>query len=156
MGLSRSIPAHADRAVRDRGAGQTAGVVFIKESAVTRFLIRWFINGIALYVASRLVSGIIVEGGWPVIVGVALVFGLVNALLRPLLKVLTCPLIILTLGLFTLVVNALMLLLTSWIAAQLGLGFRVDGFWPAFLGGLVISIVSFLLSLVLVDKDHRK
>ena len=124
---------------------------------MARFLIRWFINGIALYVASRLVSsGIKVEGGWPVIVGVALLFGLVNALLRPLLKVLTCPLIIVTLGLFTLVVNALMLLLTSWIAGQLGLGFHVDGFWPAFVGGLVISIVSFLLSLVLVDKDHRK
>jgi putative membrane protein len=79
---------------------------------------------------------------------VAAVFGLVNVALRPLLALLTCPLIILTLGLFGLVINALMLLLTAQIAASLGVQFTVDGFWPAVLGGLVISIVSLILTIL--------
>jgi len=119
-------------------------------------LLRWLINGVALYVASQLVSGITVEGGWQVLLVMALIFGLVNALIGPVLKVLTCPLIILTLGLFTLVINALMLWLSSWIAGRLGVGFHVSGFLPAFWGGLVISVVSFVLSLVLIDKDDRR
>ncbi len=117
-------------------------------------LLRWIINAIALAVAATLVSGIHVDGGWLVLALVALIFGLVNALIRPLVTLLTCPLIILTLGLFTLVINAAMLLLASWIAGLLGIGFTVDGFWPAFWGGLVISIVSFILSLV-VHEGHE-
>jgi len=77
---------------------------------------------------------------------VALVFGVINATLRPLTKVLTFPLILLTLGLFALVVNGLMLWLTSSLSASLGLGFHVSGFWPAFFGALVVSVVSALLS----------
>lgn len=84
---------------------------------------------------------------------VALLFGLVNFLVKPIVKVLTFPLFILTLGLITLVVNALMLLLTSWLADKLDLSFHVDGFWTAVLGGLIISVVSWALNVVLPDED---
>ncbi|NGO13187.1 phage holin family protein [Streptomyces sp. HC44] len=84
---------------------------------------------------------------------VALIFGLVNFLVKPVVKVLTFPLFILTLGLITLVINALMLLLTSWLADKLDLSFHVEGFWTAVLGGLIISIVSWALNVVLPDKD---
>ncbi|MGW3653174.1 phage holin family protein [Streptomyces sp. GQFP] len=84
---------------------------------------------------------------------VALLFGLVNFLVKPILQVLTFPLFILTLGLITLVVNALMLLLTSWLADKFDLSFHVDGFWTAVLGGLIISIVSWALHIVLPDED---
>ncbi len=118
-------------------------------------LLRWIINAIALAVAATLVSGIHVDGGWLVLALVALIFGLVNALIRPVVTLLTCPLIILTLGLFTLIINAVMLLLASWIAGLLGIGFTVDGFGPAFWGALVISIISFVLSLV-VHEGHEE
>ena len=111
-------------------------------------LIRLIINGIALYVATRLVPGLTFDGQWTTIAIVAFIFGLVNALVRPLLEVLTCPLVILTLGLFTFVINALMLLLTGWIADQFGLGFHVGGFVSALVGALVVSVVSFVLTLV--------
>ena len=119
-------------------------------------LLRWIINAIALAVAATFVSGIHVDGGWLVLALVALIFGLVNALIRPVVALLTCPLIILTLGLFTLVINAAMLLLASWIAGLLRIGFAVDGFWPAFWGGLVISIVSIILSMIVHEgHDHE-
>jgi putative membrane protein len=117
-------------------------------------LLRWIINAVALAVAATFVSGIHVDGGWLVLALVALIFGLVNALIRPVVTLLTCPLIILTLGLFTLVINAAMLLFASWIAGLLGIGFAVDGFWPAFWGGLVISIVSFVLSMIVHEGHH--
>jgi putative membrane protein len=83
--------------------------------------------------------------------------GLVNAILRPLLKLLTCPLILLTLGLFTLVINAFTLWLSSQIAVNwFQVGFYVDGFWAAFLGGLVVSIVSLILSVILIDRDEKR
>lgn len=82
---------------------------------------------------------------------VALVFGVVNFLVKPLVKLLTLPLFVLTLGLFTLVVNALMLMLTSWLAERMALGFHVEGFWTAVLGGLIISVVSWALNVVLPD-----
>jgi putative membrane protein len=115
-------------------------------------LIRWLINALALGVAAMLLPGIRVDGGWQVLAVAALIFGLVNALIRPLVAVLTCPLIIVTLGLFTLVINAVMLLLASWLANQVGVGFTVDGFWTALLGGLIISLVSAALSLLLRDS----
>jgi putative membrane protein len=118
-------------------------------------LLRWMINAIALGVAATLVRGIYVDGGWQVLALTALIFGLVNALIRPLVTLLTCPLIILTLGLFTLVVNAGMLLLASWFAGLMGIGFAVDGFWPALWGGLIISIVSATLTMVLRDERDR-
>ena len=111
------------------------------------FLLRLLINAAALWVAIQLVDGIEHRGSWWSLLFVALVFGLLNASIRPLLKLLSLPLIILTLGLFIFVINALMLLLTAWVSGQLDLGFYVDGFWDAFVGGLIISIVSFLLSL---------
>ncbi len=118
-------------------------------------VIRWIINAVALAVAANFVAGIQVDGGWQVLAITALIFGLVNALIRPLVTLLTCPLIILTLGLFTLIVNAGMLLLASWLARLLGVGFSVSGFWPAFWGGLIISIVSAVLSVVLKDRRKR-
>ena len=120
-------------------------------------LIRLIINAVALYVATRLVPGLFFDGDWTTIAIVAFIFGLVNALVRPLLTLLTCPLLILTLGLFTLIINALMLLLTGWIADQFGLGFHVTGFVPALVGALVVSIVSFVLTLILhEDDDHNR
>ena len=121
-----------------------------------KLVLRWLINGVALYVADRLVPGIYAEGGWQVLAVMAIIFGLVNALISPILKFLTCPLIMLTLGLFTLVINALMLQLASWLGRQFGLGFYVAGFWPAFWGALVISVVSFVLTMLIVDEDKEK
>ena len=83
----------------------------------------------------------------------ALIFGVVNFLVKPVVKLLSLPLLILTLGLFTLVVNALMLLLTSWLADQFDLSFHVDGFWTAVVGGLIISVVSWALNVILPDGD---
>jgi putative membrane protein len=123
---------------------------------VRKLILRWLINGVALYVAAELVRGIDVKGGWLALAIMALIFGLVNALIRPILKLLTCPLIIVTLGLFTLVINALMLELASWLGRQFGLGFYVAGFWPAFWGALVISVVSFVLNLLIGGDEKEK
>jgi len=121
-----------------------------------RLLLRWLINAVALYVAAELVPGIQTDGGWQVLLLMALIFGLVNALVRPILKFLTCPLIMLTLGLFTLVINALMLQLASWLGRQLDLGFYVKNLWAAILGALVISVVSFVLTMIIGDDDKDK
>ena len=118
-----------------------------------KFVLRWLVNAVALYVAARIVPGIELGDNVVVVLGVALVFGLVNALIRPLLKLLTCPLIILTLGLFTLVINAVMLLLTSALSRAVGLTFFVDGFWPAFWGALIVSLVSLAITFLL-REDH--
>ena len=118
-----------------------------------RFLLRLLINAAALWVAVRIVPGITYEGGTLPFLGVALVFGLVNAFIRPILKLLTLPIIFLTLGLFALVINGLMLWLTSALATALGLNFHVEGCWTAILGALVVSIVSALLSVFLADAD---
>ena len=118
---------------------------------MTKFILRWLINAIALYLAIRFVPGITFGGGWIGLLWLALIFGLVNAFLRPLLQVLTCPLILLTLGLFTLLINMLMLKVTEWIGNAFGLGLAIDGFWPLLLGSLVISIVSMVMSLIFKD-----
>ena len=122
------------------------------------FLVKTIANAGALAVAVWLLDKITLTGGGTgekavTLIVVALVFGLVNMVVKPIVQVLTFPLFILTLGLFTLVVNALMLLLTSWVADKLDLSFHVDGFWTAVLGGLIISIVSWALHLVLPDAD---
>ena len=111
------------------------------------FIIRLLVNAAALWVATRIVPGVTFDGGVVPFLGVALLFGVINATLRPLAKILTFPLILLTLGIFALVVNGLMLWLTSSLSSTLGLGFHVSGFWAAFFGALVTSIVSALLSL---------
>jgi putative membrane protein len=116
------------------------------------FLIRLLINTVALWVAIRVVSGITYTGSPAALLLVALVFGVLNAFVRPVLKLLTFPLFILTLGLFTLLLNAFMLWLTSAVSGSLELGFHVSGFGAAFWGALVISIVSIVLS-ILVKGD---
>ncbi len=118
------------------------------------FLIRVLINAVALWVATQIVPGILISGQNYILtlLIVAVIFGLVNAVIKPILALLTCPIYVLTLGLFTLVVNALMLLLTSAISGAVGLNFQVDGFWAALIGALVISIVSFILSLFIHEE----
>jgi putative membrane protein len=122
------------------------------------FVVKTIANAGALAVAVWLLDKITLTGdstGKKVgtLIIVALIFGLVNFLVKPVVKLLSLPLLILTLGLFTLVVNALMLLLTSWLADQLDLSFHVEGFWTAVLGGLIISVVSWALHVVLPDED---
>ncbi len=119
-------------------------------------ILRLVVNAIALYVATlpQLNIGVTFDGEWWKIAIVAFIFGLVNAIIRPILKLLTCPLILLTLGLFTLVINALMLWLTAWISTNVfSLSFHVNGFWAAFLGALVVSIVSFVLNLFVRETE---
>ncbi|MFI2632038.1 phage holin family protein [Streptomyces collinus] len=122
------------------------------------FVVKTIANAGALAVAVWLLDKITLTGDSTgkkigTLIVVALLFGLVNFLVKPLVKLLSLPLLILTLGLFTLVVNALMLLLTSWLADKLDLSFQVEGFWTAVLGGLIISVVSWALHVVLPDGD---
>jgi len=110
-------------------------------------IVRLLINAAALLAAVYIIPGMHFSGGVENLLGVALIFGVVNALVRPILTLLSCPLIVLTLGLFTLVINAVMLLATSRLSQHWHLGFGVDGFLPALLGGIVIGIVSTILTL---------
>jgi putative membrane protein len=115
-------------------------------------ILRLLLNAVALWVAIRLVSGITYDGGFESVggvlgfLGVALVFGIVNSFVKPILQFFSIPFILLTLGLFLFVVNAFALWITSGISGWLGLGFRVNGFGAAFLGALVVSLVNLLLS----------
>ena len=122
------------------------------------FVVKTLINAAAIWVAALIVDGISLSGGSTghqilTVVLVALVFGVVNWLIKPLVQLLSLPLFILTLGLITFVINALMLWLTSWASDQLNLDFHVESFWAALLGALIISIVSWGLSLALGDDD---
>lgn len=124
-----------------------------------RFLVWVLVNAVALAIATLLLSGITLtaqDAGGRIgsLVGVALVFGVLNAVIRPVIKLLTLPLILLTLGLLVLVINACMLLLTSWVSGRLGLGFHVSGFWTAVVGGLVVAVATWVLELVL-REDRR-
>jgi len=118
------------------------------------FLLRVVINGVAIGLATLLLSGLKVEGGSgpaadvAIIAVIALVFGVVNAVVKPIVKLISLPLYVLTLGLFTLVVNALMLMLTAWVTERWTWGLRVDSFGTAVIGALIISIVSVVLSVV--------
>ncbi len=123
---------------------------------VRRILLRLLINAIALWVAVQIVPGIHADKPLTIII-VALIFGVINAILRPIVAFFTCPMILVTLGLFIFVINAVMLWATAWIAGRLDLGFAIEGgFWPAFWGALVISAVSLVLSLVIKDDDDKK
>jgi putative membrane protein len=117
-----------------------------------RFLIQLAVNAAALYAATRFVSGISYVGEPLGLAVVALVFAVVNSIIKPLVQVLALPVIFLTLGLFLLVINSLMLLLTARLSESLGFGFSVSGFGAAFVGALVVSIVSMLLNAVLGDS----
>lgn len=114
--------------------------------------VRWVINALALYVAVNIIPGIHFDKGGVELLVVAALFGIVNSALRPILTVLTCPLVVLTLGLFTFVINALLLLLTAWLSKQFDLGLHIDGFGAAFVGGLLIGIVSLVLSLMVGES----
>jgi len=124
------------------------------------FLIRWLINAVALWVTTAIVSGINVDAETTgervlTILLVALIFGLVNAIIKPIVKLVGCVFYVLTLGLIALVVNALLFLLVDWLAGLLDLPFSIDGFWPAFWGAIVMGVVSWLLSLVVPDKADK-
>ena len=120
-----------------------------------KFLLRLVINGVALYVAILILNGHGITPqttNWLSFVWLAVIFGLINAFLRPIIKLLTCPLIVLTLGLGTLLINTLLFYLAGAIGTSFGVGFTVDGFWPAFLGALIVSVVSIILSLFLKEE----
>lgn len=121
---------------------------------MSKLIIRLVINAAALWVAAQIVPGIHLGEGPNVSVVslllVALIFGLVNALIKPIVKLVTCPAYILTLGLFTFIVNALMLQLTAWFSDGV---LTIDRFLDALIGGIVISIVSTLLSLFMIEED---
>jgi putative membrane protein len=119
-----------------------------------RLLTRVVVNAVALAVATWLVQGITLTGDTEgqrlaALLVVAAVFGAVNAFVRPIVTFLALPFILLTLGLLLLVINGLMLLLTSWLSGQIGLGFDVDGFWAALVGAIVVSVVTWLMEIVL-------
>lgn len=119
-----------------------------------RFLLRLLATAASLWVAVALVPGISYTGGILGLLAVALVFGFVNAVIRPVLKLLTCPLVVLTLGLFVFILNAFLLWLTAEMAQALGLGFHVDGFWAALVGALIVGIVSTVLNLFVGAPDR--
>jgi putative membrane protein len=126
-----------------------------------RFLLRVLVSAAALGVATWAVSGIelLAGSGWTrvgTLLAVAVIFGLINATLKPLIKVIGCAFYVLTLGLAALVVNGLLLWLTSVIAGDLTLPFHVTGFWPAFWGAIVVGLVSWLLNLLIGDDRRRK
>ena len=118
-------------------------------------LLKLLINAAALWCAARFIDGISYSGRWPGLVGLALVFGVVNTFIRPVLAFFSFPITLVTLGLFTLVINALMLMLTAWIAARLDIAFTVRGFVPALLGAICVSLLSMILGSILIGKDEK-
>jgi putative membrane protein len=120
------------------------------------FLVRLVINAIALWLATRLIDGLSFDGEMIFLLVVALIFGVVNAIVKPILIFLTFPFLIVTLGLFLLVLNGAMVWLTGAISDAADLGFHVSGFGAAFLGGLVVSVVSFLLSMLVGDSGKSR
>jgi putative membrane protein len=124
-----------------------------------KFILRWAINTVALYVAIAILPRYIsLEGSWISIIWLALIFGLVNAILRPPFKALSCLLIILTLGLFTLVINTLLFALSGWVGSQFGVGFTLTQpwFWSAFLGSLVTTVIGGILNGLLRDELRNR
>ncbi|MGC2061707.1 MAG: phage holin family protein [Thermodesulfovibrionales bacterium] len=121
-----------------------------------RHLIKWLINTIAIMLAIKLVPGIGYKGEWWGVLLVGLIFGIVNTLIRPVVKLLTLPFLVVTLGLFTFITNAMMLSATSWISTQFRLGFYVEGFKAAFIGALIISLVSLVISCLLPSDDTER
>jgi putative membrane protein len=126
-----------------------------------RFLLRLLVNAAALAIATWILKGISVTASSLTskiitFLIVALIFGVLNAIIKPLFALVTVPLILLTLGLFLIVINACMLLLTSWLAGLFNLGWQVDGFWDALIGGIIISIVSFILNVFLPDPGDKR
>jgi len=122
-----------------------------------KFILRMIINGFALYAAVYLVPGIVPENPNPVAwVWLAVIFGLVNALVKPIIKLLSCALILVTLGLFTLLINTAMFYVTAWIGSQFGVGLIISNFGAAFLGALIVSVISIFANMVIKDEKKRK
>jgi putative membrane protein len=126
-----------------------------------RFLIRIVASAIALAVATAVVPGIelttaSLTSKVLTLIAVALIFGVVNAILKPIVKIVGCAFYVLTLGLIALVVNALLLWLTSWLAGKLKLPFHITGFWPAFWGAIIVGVVGWLLSILVRDRDEKR
>ena len=122
-----------------------------------KFILNLLVNAIALYAAVALVSGIIPQSSnWFSFLWLALIFGLINAILKPILQVVGCPFIILTLGFGGLLINTLLFYLAGEIGTRFGVGFTVAGFWPAFFGALVVSIVSFMLGIFIKDDNRDR
>jgi putative membrane protein len=123
------------------------------------YLIRLAISAVALWITTLLISGVAVTTDSTAkkigtLLAVAAIFGIINAIIRPIVKTVGCAFYVLTLGLIAIVVNGLLFLLTSWIADKIGLPFHVDNFWPsAVLGALIVGIVSWILNMVVPDKD---
>jgi len=118
-----------------------------------KLLVRWVVIAISLWLAILIVPGLHYEGTGLELFVIAAIFGLVNAIIRPIVLFLSCPLVVLTFGLFILIINTLMLSLTIWLSSIFNLGFTSESFWATFLGAVVISIVSGILNLFLKDKD---
>ena len=124
---------------------------------MNKFLLRWIVNTLAVWAAVSFVSGIHWAGNdWLSLIGLGLILTFVNAFVRPVAKFVGCLPIILTLGLFSLVINAFLFWLTGVVGEMFGIGFTVDGFWPAFLGGLVVSLVSIVMGIFLRDEMKGK
>ncbi|MBI3159591.1 MAG: phage holin family protein [Chloroflexi bacterium] len=122
-----------------------------------KFILRIAVNAVALYAAVAIVPGISPQNPDPVsYIWLALIFGLVNALVKPLVNILACGVILLSLGLATLFINTGLFYLASWIGAQFGFGLNIEGFWAAFLGALVVSVISFVLNIFLPDERGRR
>jgi putative membrane protein len=135
-------------------------VAFASQDGRMGFLIRWLINAVALWVTTKIVSGIDIttdNAGKQAltILLVALIFGLVNAIIKPIVKLVGCIFYVFTLGLISFVVNALLFLLVDWLAGLFNLPFSIDGFWPAFWGAIVMGVVSWVLSLLVPDKVEK-
>ena len=125
------------------------------------WILRLLVNAAALGFATWLLTGITLtasttEGKVLAVLVVALIFGILNALVKPIFTLVTSPIVLLTLGLFLIVINACMLLLTSWVADLVDLGWQVQGFWTAVLGAVIVSVVSFVLGAFLPDPDRRR
>lgn len=125
------------------------------------FLVRWLVNAVALWVTTKVVSGIDVTGSSTgknllTLLLVALIFGVVNAIIKPIVKLVGCVFYLLTLGLISFFVNALLFLLVDWVAGLLELPFHIDGFWPAFWGAIVMGLVSWAIALVIPDRLEGK
>ena len=125
------------------------------------FIVRVIVVAVALWVATLLPIGISNEASTPAtrigtLIVVALIFGLVNAVLKPIIKVVGCAFYVITLGLIALVVNALLFLLVGWIADRVGLPFTVSGFWAAFWGAIVVSVVTWLLHVLIPDSIDQR
>jgi putative membrane protein len=129
----------------------------MEENNMSSFLVRLVINALAIAATAWLLPGITVGGNAMLtIILVALIFGIVNAIIKPIFSFVTCGLYVITLGLFTFIANALMLWFTEDIAKWFGLQFSIDSFWTAIIGALIISVVSFILSLILGGKNRGR